>query len=286
LIFALLAGACGSGAARSDAAAGARGGAGASGGAAGGSAGAEAGAGGGAGASGGAGAGGGAGASGGAAAGGSAGSAGGNAGANGGAGMADAGSDADAWAASGCRTSAAPPSALIADFSVQDGGAPVIPLGTTFAFGPLDLHPMVEDNAWHLQGDVVTPGSGVGISFTTCTDVRAYTGVAFSLRNAGPRQCRSLLSFVDTAHATAGGNFANASGPPGATPGTHSFQTPVGNTTATIMVPFDAAFYTYTVANPSTPFDPAKLIGLQWTFVGGGTDACVIDVFIDDVSFY
>ena len=49
--------------------------------------------------------------------------------------------------------------------------------------------------------------------------------------------------------------------------------------------PVDAAF-SPDAPNPSTPFDPAKLIGLQWTFAGNPTNDCFVDVFIDDVTFY
>ena len=205
--------------------------------------------------------------------------------------------------ASGCAVSdlPPPPAPLIADFASVDGGAS-IPIGGTFAYASPDgvaVKPTatVTNGGWHIT--LTAPGLatdpqyvGVGIYFngnangTDCVDATQYTGIKFdvsgSIMGTG---CTAQYSTNDSAHSAASATDPKAGGPAGSYAPQKALT--VSSTVTTVMMPFAGADAP-SGGSPATGIDKAKLTGAQWQFsiAAGTTNACMVDLIIDNVSFY
>jgi len=216
------------------------------------------------------------------------GSAGGVAGGNGGAGGAGGTS-----MGLGCQASDLPPSMIIANFEAVDAGMPVIPIGGTAHYGVATA--TVANGKWHIN--VLTSGmnaqqyDGVVIYFngnpagTDCIDASQYTGIKFDLTGTiSGTGCTAQYATNDSAHANNAfdpkGSGDSTSYPPQA-----ALTVPTGN--ATIMMPF-SGIGAPSGGNPATGIDKAKLTGVQWQFTtaAGTQNSCMVDVMLDNVSFY
>jgi hypothetical protein len=201
----------------------------------------------------------------------------------------------------GCQKSAAPASALIADFHSADGG--VAMLDGLATYGPTATdHPMYSIGGGTLDIiDNVGVGSkaqyvGLVIYFngsadgTECVDASAYTGVQFDISGTlmGPG-CSIQYSTNDSEHAdaTATGD-PKASGPSGS----YAPQLPIPSimpSPQTMMVPF--ADPGLNPGSPSTPIDKTKITGVQWQMTvpaasDGGPTECDLNLTVDNVKFY
>ena len=195
----------------------------------------------------------------------------------------------------GCQVSDLPPAPapIIADFTALDGGAPVIPIGGTFTYGSPAPVAMVTGGGWHVTlnapGMTAAQYLGLGIYFngnaagTNCVDGTAYTGVKFDI-SGSVVGCTMQYSTNDSAHSN------NATDPKGA--GDASVYAPQATLTVTTtptptMMPFSGTGAP-SGGNPALAVDKAKLTGVQWQFTvpAAATAACVVDITIDNVSFY
>jgi hypothetical protein len=195
----------------------------------------------------------------------------------------------------GCQVSDPPMGApTIADFASLDGGAPVLPIGGTFAY-PMTGGPMatVTAGAWHITDTTTAMTAaqyrGVGIYFngnaagTNCVDGTAYTGVQFDISGSvGGTGCTAQYSTNDSAHSN------NATDPKGA--GDATVYAPQAALTVTSTVTQVKMPFTGTGApsggNPALDIDKAKLTGVQWQFTTAANGTCMVDITIDNVSFY
>jgi hypothetical protein len=208
-----------------------------------------------------------------------------------------------ASAAVGCITSelAPNPAPIIADFTSVDGGAS-IPIGGTFTYasptGAVAPTATVTAGGWHIV--LNAPGMatasqyiGVGIYFNgnaagdACIDGTPYTGIKFDISGTvAGTMCSVQYATNDSGHADAVANPSDkkAGGPAGSY--APQAAVTVSSTVTTMMVPFVGG--SLGTGSPATPIDKSKLTGVQWQFtVGpGATSACMVDLVIDNVSFY
>jgi hypothetical protein len=188
----------------------------------------------------------------------------------------------------GCQVSDLPPAPapIIADFA-----STTIAIGGTFAYpstgGPVIA---VENGGMHVTATTTSMTSpqywGVGIYFngnaagTNCVDGTQYTGIKFDISGTiGGTMCTGQVSINDSAHSN------NATDPKGSGDSTvYAPQSPLTVTTAvaTVMVPFTEP----TGGNPMIAVDKAKLTGVQWQFTTAASGTCMVDIIIDNVSFY
>ena len=195
----------------------------------------------------------------------------------------------------GCQASAAPPSAVIADFMSVDGGTPILPIGGTFTYGSPAPMATVTNGAWHIT--LTAPGTasaqylGVGIYFngdaagTQCIDATAFTGVSFDIMGSiGGTGCTAQYSTNDSAHSN---NATDMKGSGDSTSYAPQASVTAAATVATVMMPFSGTGAP-SGGNPAVGVEKSKLTGVQWQFTtaAGTTNNCAIDLTIDNVKFY
>jgi len=202
----------------------------------------------------------------------------------------------------GCMTSElapSPPAPIIADFTSVDGGAS-IPIGGTFTYasptGAVAPTATVTSGGWHIVLNAPGMASaaqyiGVGIYFNgnaagdACIDGTPYTGIKFDI-SGSIAGCTAQYSTNDSEHSDAVANPSDkkAGGPAGAYAPQASL-TPA-TAVATVMMPF-AGTGAPAGGSPATGIDKQKLTGVQWQFtIAAGTATCMVDIVIDNVSFY
>jgi len=220
---------------------------------------------------------------------------------NGGNNSGGSGGGGGASTAAGCAVSdlPPPPAPLIADFTAVDGGAS-IPIGGTFTYHSPDAAvaptATVTNGGWHIT--LNAPGMtdpqyiGVGLYFngnangTDCIDATQYTGVKFDVSGSiAGTGCTAQYSTNDSAHSAVSATDPKAGGPAGSYAPQAALT--VTSAVATVMMPFTGAGAP-AGGSPATGIDKAKLTGVQWQFTvaGGAANACMVDLVIDNVSFY
>jgi len=193
----------------------------------------------------------------------------------------------------------APGAPLIADFETVDGGNAALMIGGTFTYGP-GVTTAVVAGGWHITATV--PGttsnqySGAGIYFngnptgTDCVDASLYTGVQFDIKGtvtgAG---CSMQYSTNDAQHADMTQNPTMPDPKAGGPMGSYAPQATItaAPATATVMMPFMGVGAPMG-GSPNVPVDRGRLTGVQWQFttMSGATNACAVDITIDNVKFY
>lgn len=192
-----------------------------------------------------------------------------------------------------------PPAPLIADFASVDGGAS-IPIGGTFTYHSPDAAvaptATVTNGGWHIT--LNAPGMtdpqyiGAGIYFngnvagTDCIDATAYTGIKFDISGSiAGTGCTAQYSTNDSAHSAVSATDPKAGGPAGSYAPQAALT--ASSTVTTVMMPF-AGTGAPSGGSPAIAIAKDKLTGVQWQFTvaGGTTNACMVDLIIDNVSFY
>ena len=215
----------------------------------------------------------------------------GNSSATGGANATGGGTAAAGSTALGCQTSAAPATALISDFSggLSDAGKILVTGGGTLTYGT--PAPTIEETNGALHVTLnATPGTsalylGFGIYFNGCVDGHTYTGVKFDIGGT-MTGCTMQYSFnfrEDDANATdAKGSCTAAS--------CYAAQAAVTvpATTATISIAYSGVSGGAPVAGALTTASETYLTGVQWQFTvaANATANCVVDLTLDNVTFY
>jgi hypothetical protein len=193
------------------------------------------------------------------------------------------------------------PAPIIADFEASDGGAAVIPIGGTYAYGTAPALPTATVESGGLKVTMNAPGTtmpqyvGVGIYFngnpdgTHCVDGTPYTGISFDIKGS-VTGCSVQYSAVDAQHAENSATNKKASGAPGS--GVYPPQLGIATTSitaagSTMMVPFSGTGAP-TGGSPALGLEKNKLIGVQWQFTidANAPSPCVVDMTLDNVKFY
>ncbi len=197
----------------------------------------------------------------------------------------------------GCPNSVAPTMALIADFATSPvminkgiSGGIISEKSSDSVPAP---SPMVESGAWHMTNFIAATGASeatatFGIYFSpppsACVDAHTYAGISFKI---GGTVAGCTLSYLleDSAHRKSDdmrGSCTAASCEPA-----RKMLTLVA-TPVVVQIPWAEP----TGAAPSTPIDPKRLTAISWqltipaTPAGGGTQVCMADITLDDVTFY
>jgi hypothetical protein len=197
----------------------------------------------------------------------------------------DSGSDAPAGGCTAANTVTAPANGVIATFNSADAGIEI--MGVVNPYGG----PVVDTTGGNLHVTantvpVATPSNqystGFSLSFNSCVDASAFTGVQFSI--AGSLSgCTLTYGTIDTEHQP----FAN--NPKGSAPnGSFAANISVAVPTTLVMAAFPA-----TGGMPNQAVDKMKLIEANFGFVippptadGGTPTNCVANLTIDDIKFY
>ncbi len=219
----------------------------------------------------------------------------GSAGTTGGGGSGGSGGGGGATGTLGCQVSDLPMGApTIADFASVDGGAPVLPIGGTFAYpsagGPVAT---VTAGAWHITDTTTSMTApqyrGVGIYFngnaagTNCVDGTAYTGVQFDISGTvGGTGCSAQYSTNDSAHSN---NATDVKGSGDSSVYAPQASLTVTSTVTTVMMPFTGTGAP-SGGNPALAIAKEKLTGVQWQFTTAASGTCMVDITIDNVKFY
>jgi hypothetical protein len=197
----------------------------------------------------------------------------------------------------GCQVSAAPATALIADFlagTASTTGLPAVTNGGMYTYpagGASAPAIAIVNGALHVT--INTPASaatqyvGYGIFFNDCTNGGQYTGVKFDI---GGTMTGCGLQFIN--------NFRDDATPANDVKGScavsnncYGPQTELAFTTTVASSPHP--FVTLTAGFPVATVDTKFLTGLGWGFVIPAADPasdaganCVADFTIDNVTFY
>jgi hypothetical protein len=199
----------------------------------------------------------------------------------------------------GCPASAPPATAVIADFSTSDGGAPVVAMGRIFDYGPPPPVHDVSVGAWHIRIDAsalatATQYAGVGIYLdgnpqgTYCLDASQYTGIRFTIGGSITLSSGCFLAFAVTDSPHSPSTFAGD--PRGSGSSTvyapQVSPLPLSVTPTLISIPFSGVGAPMG-GSPAIPIDRTRLTRLQWQLtIASGTGHCSADFTIDDIVFY
>ncbi len=192
----------------------------------------------------------------------------------------------------GCQTSSPPPTALITDFTeISDAGAiQVITQGGTYGYGTPSPTLTEENGSLHVTLNAPSTSSalylGFGLYFTTCVDGHAYTGVKFDIGGT-VTGCSMQFSFNfrDVVNAASDTNHLGACTATSCYGGQANFTVPA--TPATISIAYSAVAGGQPISGPLTTAAKTFLTGVIWQItVPSGTGSCVVDVTVNNVSFY
>ena len=191
----------------------------------------------------------------------------------------------------GCQASAAPALALIAAFSagVYNGGAIPIGNGGTYTHGTPS--PTIAETNGILHVTLDAPGTasaqylGFGIYLNDCVDGHLYSGVKFDI---GGTISGCAMQFAFNYREDA----ANANDPKGSCTAASCWAgeaaVTVPATMATTPITYSSVSGGAPIAGALTPAAQTYLTGIQWQFdvPAGATANCVVDLTIDNVTFY
>lgn len=193
----------------------------------------------------------------------------------------------DGGALVGCtlsNTTRAADNGFITDFLGEEGFWEFAPSGNTVMYAASDgaLHLSTNEAAGPDRGY-----AGVVLAFSECIDASAFSGVQFTISGS--------VSGCNMQYAT---EFTedDSSQPLGSCSQATSCYSPEHAVTpmsiaTTVRFPWESATF-YAPGKPvPSPNDPMKLIGTVWQFTiptvsDGGSDTCIADVTITNLTFY
>jgi hypothetical protein len=135
--------------------------------------------------------------------------------------------------------------------------------------------------------------AGVVLRFPKCMDASAWKGVRFTIRGSYSG-CSLHYATIDPQHEDRSNDEAPfaAGWRDSSPPQVELARSQVTSVTQTVSVPFDDE-EAVSRAIPPLPLDRSQLTGVRWQLtVPAGrqtherTAACVVDLYVDDVSFY
>jgi hypothetical protein len=198
----------------------------------------------------------------------------------------------------GCPTSVVPSMPLIADFS---GAAPVminkgVPGGIIAESSSASVPaaaPMLEAGAWRLKEFFAPTGSAeatatFGIYFSppnlACVDGHSYAGISFKISGT-VMGCSLSYVLEDSGHRKMAEERGSCTAARCEPPRKTLTITAAGETVR-------VAWADVTGGMPNTAIDPGRLTSIAWQLAipttpdGGGTQVCMADITVDDITFY
>jgi hypothetical protein len=200
----------------------------------------------------------------------------------------------------GCATSVAPSMALIADFSGAGGGPVMInkgvPGGIIAEASSMSVpspSPMLSNGAWQVKDFIAPTGSSeatatFGIYFSppdrACVDAKSYAGISFKISGT-VSGCTLSYVLEDSGHR----KMAEERGSCTATRCEPPRKTLTISAAGEVV---KVAWADVTGGMPNTAIDPGRLTSIAWQLAipttpdGGGTQVCMADITVDDITFY
>ena len=185
----------------------------------------------------------------------------------------------------------APCDGVIATFSSDDGGIPI--MGGVTTWGGV-LQPLYTTDNGMLNITETAPQSsapqylGTTLYFNFCVDAAQYTGVEFTISGSVSAACHLIFGANDVAHDD---KMTDKKGTcdAGSKCYAPNMMVPmqVTGSPTTMQIPWIDG-----TSMPDVPLDPSHLVGVQWQFTvdptpdGGQPDTCTAELHITDVKFY
>jgi len=186
----------------------------------------------------------------------------------------------------------APCNGLIADFSSEDAGIPIMG-GLTSWSGILKPTYTLDNGMLNVMEDVAQSSApqylGTTLFFNNCVDASAFSGVQFTISGSVSAACQVIFGANDVAHDDKATDMAKGKCDAGSSCYAPNMAIPmaVTSTPQVMQIPWITGS-----SVPDVPLDPSHLVGVQWQFTvgptadGGTAQNCTAELHIDDVKFY